>query len=111
LHLEKHKVNPQFYSLKWLMLLLAQEFSIDDTLKVWDRLFAHPKKVEFLNYLCLAMIQDVRESLIKADDFATIMETLQKSIGSDLDKIFATGFRLYKQFAKPEDIVQHITLL
>jgi len=110
-HLEKHKVNPQFYSLKWLMLLLAQEFSIDDTLKVWDRLFAHPKKVEFLNYLCLAIIQDVRESLIKADDFATIMETLQKSIGSDLEKIFATGFRLYKQFAKPEDIVQHITLL
>jgi len=109
-HLEKHKVNPQFYSLKWLMLLLAQEFSIDDTLKVWDRLFSHPKKVEFLNYLCLAMIQDVRESLIKADDFASIMETLQKSIGSDLDKIFATGFRLYKQYAKPEDIIQYLTL-
>jgi len=109
-HLEKYKVNPQFYSLKWLMLLLAQEFSIDDLLKVWDRLLAHPKKLEYINYLCLSMIENAREALIKADDFAAIMLTLQKDVTEDLDKIFSTGYRLYKQYAKPEEIAQHIVL-
>ncbi len=107
-HLDKYKVDPQFYSLKWLMLLLAQEFSINNLLKVWDRLFAHPKKLDYVYFLSLALIQGVREDLIQGDEFPVIMEVLQKKIGEDLDKIFSTALILYKQFAKPEDLVQHL---
>ena len=109
-HLDKHKVNPQFYSLKWLMLLLAQEFSVDNVLEVWDRLWSHPKKMDYLYYLCLAIIECERDALVEADDFASIMAVLQRNVGEDLDKIFSTGFRLYKQYAKPEELVQHIIL-
>lgn len=109
-HLDKHKVNPQFYSLRWIMLLLAQEFSVDDVLKVWDRLFSHPKKTDYINYLCLAIIEGVRETLMGADDFATIMETLQRDVSNDLEKLFATAFRLYKQYSRPDEMANHLTL-
>lgn len=29
-------VDPTFYSLRWLMLLLAQELSMQDTIRLWD---------------------------------------------------------------------------
>jgi len=103
LHLERQAVNPQFYSLRWLLLLLTQEFELSDVLRLWDSLLSHPKRVDFLYYVCLAVIQGVRE-LIMVEDFSVIMETLQKYSTSDLEKILATSVRLYKQFAKPEEM-------
>ena len=34
--LETNGVDPTFYSLRWIMLLLAQELSIHDTIRLWD---------------------------------------------------------------------------
>jgi hypothetical protein len=39
-HLQEQNVNPQFYSLRWLMLLLSQEFSISNAIRLWDTLLA-----------------------------------------------------------------------
>jgi hypothetical protein len=103
LHLEKLGVNPQFYSLRWLLLLLTQEFELTDVLRLWDALLSHPNRVDFLNYICLAIIQGVREEIL-VDDFSTVMETLQKNSTGDLEKILNTAVRLYKQFAKPEEM-------
>ena len=102
-HLEKYAVNPQFYSLRWLLLLLTQEFELSDVLILWDALLSHPKRIDFLYYICLSMILGVRD-LIMVEDFSIIMETLQKNSTSDLEKILNTSVRLYKQFAKPEEM-------
>jgi len=107
-HLEKHNVNPQFYSLRWLMLLLTQEFEMIEVFRLWDSLLSHPKRLDYLNYVCLAMMEGVRDKLIEEDEFATLMETLQKETNVDLERILATSFRLYKQYSKPEDMVYHI---
>ncbi len=107
-HLEKHKVNPQFYTLRWLMLLLTQEFDMTDVFRLWDCLISHPKRLDYLNYICLAMIELVREKVITDDEFSTIMEILQKQTNEDLDKILSTSFKLYKQHCKPDDICHHI---
>ena len=38
--IESNNVVHSYYSLRWYMLLMCQEFSIDDTLRLWDTLFA-----------------------------------------------------------------------
>ena len=102
-HLEKYGVNPQFYSLRWLLLFLTQEFELNDVLILWDALLSHPKRIDFLYYVCLSMILGVK-NLIMVENFSVIMETLQNNSKNDLEKILNASVRLYKQFAKPEEM-------
>lgn len=40
--LEQNGVDPTFYSLRWIMLLLSQELSMQDTIRLWDSLLHDP---------------------------------------------------------------------
>jgi len=107
-YLEKYNVSPQYYSLRWLMLLLTQEFEMNEVLQLWDILFSHPKKLIYLNYICLAMIQRVRGKLLVTEDFAGIMELLQENTTENFDKILPNAYKLYKLHSKENEIVHHI---
>lgn len=75
----------QFYSMKWFMLLMCQEFNITDSLRLWDTLLAAEddlpgkskvSRFSFINYVAVALVRQksVRETIIKENDFATCME-------------------------------------
>ena len=74
--LERERVNPQFYALRWLMLLMCQEFDMANCVRLWDSLFADPYRYEFLMYVGVAIVQQVREEILEGD-FAACMENLQ----------------------------------
>ena len=74
--LKSENVNPQFYSLRWLMLLCCQEFDMPNVIRLWDTLFSDPLRYDFLNYICCAIVEECREEILDGD-FATCMETLQ----------------------------------
>lgn len=94
-HFEKQKVNPYFYSLRWIMLLLTQEFELHDTLRLWDSLLSHPNKTLYLNYCCVAIIEKMRGDLMK-EDFSGIMEKLQQTIAeNDIQQILRLAYELY----------------
>ena len=61
------QVNPQYYSLRWLMLMLTQEFRLNDVLRLWDTLLSHPNMGLYLNYLCLAILINLKKQLIESD--------------------------------------------
>ena len=44
--------------------------------RLWDSLFAESTRFEFLNYVCVAIIRQVREEVLEGD-FADCMENLQ----------------------------------
>ncbi|XP_068695317.1 TBC1 domain family member 13-like isoform X1 [Montipora foliosa] len=54
-YLEEQQMRPQFYSFRWLTLLLSQEFALPDVIRVWDSLFADESRFDFLIYVCCAM--------------------------------------------------------
>lgn len=54
--MEEQEIDPQFYSFRWLTLLLSQEFQLPDVLRLWDSFFSDPERFEFLLYLCCAMV-------------------------------------------------------
>ncbi|XP_063235175.1 TBC1 domain family member 13 isoform X3 [Bacillus rossius redtenbacheri] len=54
--LQELELYPQYYSFRWLTLLLSQEFPLPDVLRIWDSLFADEKRFQFLIHICCAMI-------------------------------------------------------
>eukprot|EP00743_Colponemidia_sp_Colp-15_P004322 GILK01004662.1.p1 GENE.GILK01004662.1~~GILK01004662.1.p1 ORF type:complete len:427 (-),score=50.89 GILK01004662.1:40-1275(-) len=92
-HLDQLQINPQFYSLRWIMLLLTQEFEMPDIMRLWDSLLADPKRFEFLFYFCCAMIITVRGQLFEGD-FADNMHLLQRYPPTDLRQLLETAIKL-----------------
>mmetsp|Transcript_4707 Transcript_4707/g.8029 ORF Transcript_4707/g.8029 Transcript_4707/m.8029 type:complete len:130 (-) Transcript_4707:270-659(-) len=42
--IEGNQVNHQFYCLRWYMLLFCQEFSMADSVRLWDTLLSDPQR-------------------------------------------------------------------
>ena len=77
-NLDNQGVNHSFYSLRWLMLLMCQEFDMSNVIRLWDALFSDPNRFNFLYYVCIAAVLTKRTICVDGD-FAECMETLQKS--------------------------------
>ena len=54
--LKEQELYPQYYSFRWLTLLLSQEFPLPDVLRIWDSVFADDQRYDFLIKVCCAMI-------------------------------------------------------
>ena len=60
-NLEEQQVNHQFYSLRWLMLLMCQEFDMSNVISLWDTLFSDPDRFYFFNFVCVASVLTKRD--------------------------------------------------
>lgn len=56
LRLRDQELYPQYYSFRWLTLMLSQEFPLPDVVRIWDSVFADANRFEFLVHVCCAMI-------------------------------------------------------
>ncbi|KAE8998713.1 hypothetical protein PR003_g19154 [Phytophthora rubi] len=83
-HLNSVGLTPDLYSFRWYMTLLAREFSMPDTLRVWDALLADPKRFSFLHYVNCALIRSQRNFLL-LHGFTTDLKRLQNLQSSHLD--------------------------
>lgn len=67
---------PTFYALRWVTTLLTREFPFPEVIMVWDSLLADPNRFSFLLHVCVAMIRNERETLLKSD-FGPCLKLLQ----------------------------------
>ncbi|KAF5297205.1 hypothetical protein FQA39_LY12220 [Lamprigera yunnana] len=56
LRFQQLELRPQYYSFRWITLLLSQEFPLPDVLRIWDSLFSDDKRFCFLIHICCSMI-------------------------------------------------------
>ena len=63
--------------MRWLLVMFAQEFTIDIAVKFWDRLFTQKNKIKFLCYISAAIITKNRDKIMKLD-VGGIMEWAQE---------------------------------
>ena len=66
---------------------MCQEFDMCNVIRLWDTLFSDPQRFEFLNYVCVAVVELKRDD-IKDGDFACCMENLQRAT-NDIEDIRA----------------------
>jgi hypothetical protein len=78
-HIEiTNKVDAQFFAFRWITLLLAQEFKLDDVYRIWDVILSDSHgRMDCLLRVCCAMVLNIRPQLMTGD-FTTIMRTLQR---------------------------------
>jgi hypothetical protein len=74
----EEKIQPVFYSLKWIMLLCCQEFDMFNCITLWDSLFSDDNRFELLSFICCAMTNSARQEILDGD-FAACMENLQRA--------------------------------
>ena len=75
-HLSDEGLDPQYYSLRWLMLLLSQEFEISNVIRLWDTVLADHDKFTFVNFICVGMVVSQRDFLLR-NEFSECLEHLQ----------------------------------
>ncbi|XP_057431953.1 uncharacterized protein LOC130724688 isoform X2 [Lotus japonicus] len=97
-HLEvTTKVNPQFYSFRWITLLLTQEFNFHDILHIWDTLLSDPEgPQETLLRICCAMLILVRRRLL-AGDFTSNLKLLQSYPSTNISHLLHVANKLRAQ--------------
>eukprot|EP01125_Pyxidicula_operculata_P020229 TRINITY_DN7446_c0_g1_i3.p1 TRINITY_DN7446_c0_g1~~TRINITY_DN7446_c0_g1_i3.p1 ORF type:complete len:247 (+),score=62.05 TRINITY_DN7446_c0_g1_i3:171-911(+) len=88
LNLEDKQLNPQFYSFRWLTLLLSQEFELPDVIRLWDTLFSDENRFDHLLYICVSMLVYQREKLLEGD-FAENLKLLQTYPPTDLTELLS----------------------
>jgi hypothetical protein len=57
--LDSEAVHPQFYTFRWLALMLSQEFGLYDTMRLWDNLLSYDgqRRFRYLYCLCLGILK------------------------------------------------------
>jgi len=75
-HFRMLGLDAHFYSLRWITTLFCREFTLPDSIAVWDALFADEKLPEFVLFFCLAMLLEQREILLR-NDFGFNLQSLQ----------------------------------
>mmetsp|Transcript_17356 Transcript_17356/g.31286 ORF Transcript_17356/g.31286 Transcript_17356/m.31286 type:complete len:406 (+) Transcript_17356:9573-10790(+) len=86
--LEDLGITTQFYAMRWLMLLMTQEFDMPDVMRLWDSLLADSQRFSFLYYFCIAIIESVRDSVLKKD-FSIALSALQHPPLDDLVELLS----------------------
>ncbi|KAL8433651.1 hypothetical protein ACSSS7_003749 [Eimeria intestinalis] len=94
MHLNAMGVEPQFYALRWLLLMLTQEFEMPDVLALWDGFIADSgRPLPLLYYVCVSIIIWLKPALL-AGDFTACMKLLQHLPSFDPKALISSAMRL-----------------
>ncbi|CAH0547371.1 unnamed protein product [Brassicogethes aeneus] len=96
LRFQQLELKPQYYSFRWITLLLSQEFPLPDVLRIWDSLFSDESRFDFLIYVCCGMIVILRNQLLSGD-FPSNLKLLQNFPPMDVQDIISKAVELSKQ--------------
>ena len=93
------------FVMRWILVLFAQEFTIDVAVNFWDRLFTQKNKIKFICYISAAIIKKNKDIIMKLDA-GGIMEWAQelqnKMNEIDISNIVQLALKIQKKYNKYE---------
>ena len=94
------------FVMRWILVLFAQEFTIDVAVNFWDRLFTQKNKMKFVCYISVAIITIHKKEIMKMDS-SEVMEWAQalqnKMNEMDVNNIVKIAIDIQKKYNKKED--------
>jgi len=75
MYLRDLQIEPHLYALRWVRIMLAQVFPLHEILILWDAILAFDNNVQLLDWLCVAMLVNIRH-LILGKDYSSCMQLL-----------------------------------
>eukprot|EP00727_Mastigamoeba_balamuthi_P004307 m51a1_g13874 hypothetical protein (677) ;mRNA; r:634970-638424 len=76
-YLEALDVQPQLYALRWLRLMFAREFHIQDLMVLWDAIFAYGRSLALVDGIAVSMLEYIREQLLGMDNMGALKRLLK----------------------------------
>ncbi|KAK4177063.1 rab-GTPase-TBC domain-containing protein [Triangularia setosa] len=76
-HLRDIEVLPQIFLIRWIRLLFGREFPFEQTMILWDAVFAFDPNLEMIDLICVAMLLRIRWTLLEAD-YSVALQLLLK---------------------------------
>jgi hypothetical protein len=97
--LDEMTIKPHFYGMKWILLLLTQEFSMPEILRLWDTIFSDAFRFKFFYHICVAKVMSVKDVLMRGD-FAESLTALQHGSSVNVEELIFTASELAKLEAR-----------
>ena len=66
-YFEKKDVKLDIFLMRWLLVLFAQEFSLQTSISFWDRLFTQKNKMRFICFISSAILITNKKKLMKME--------------------------------------------
>ena len=76
LNLKNKHIKNEFFCFRWFILLFAQDFEIDEVLRLWDLIFSHDNKNYFVFFICFGIIV-LKKNIILREEMAEILQCFQ----------------------------------
>ena len=72
-HILANKIDSTTFMVRWLRCLFCREFSDTVSIQIWDVIFLeeyfqNDKKIQFIDYIVVAMFEDIRGELLHKDE-------------------------------------------
>jgi TBC1 domain family protein 5 len=101
-HLVMNDISPNLFLLRWIRLLFSREFTFNKTLVIWDHFFASLKSgvaarfafPSFIDYFAIAMILNVRNTLLTSDNSGCFTTLLKYPETSDVESLISMATQL-----------------
>ncbi|KAA1097461.1 hypothetical protein PGT21_007817 [Puccinia graminis f. sp. tritici] len=108
-HLEKLDIEPQLWGIRWLRLLFTREFTYQESLSLWDGIFAQDgTSLRLADFVCIAMLLRIREGLLESDYTGALQLILRFPRPTDgdskIDLLLYQAILLY-QFPTPDTVL------
>ena len=111
------KVEPNLFLLRWLLCMLDREISLKNVMWVWDCILfyefveftvekknintereekekGHTSRLNFLDFVCLSMIYDLKNDVIKADSSVILSKFLKFPNEYNIKHIMKESFKI-----------------
>ncbi|KAH9471935.1 hypothetical protein Pst134EA_002565 [Puccinia striiformis f. sp. tritici] len=107
--LEKLDIEPQLWGIRWLRLLFTREFNYQESLLLWDGIFAQDgTSLRLADFVCIAMLLRIREGLLDSDYTGALQLILRFPRPTDgdsrIDLLLYQAILLY-QFPTPDTVL------
>ena len=93
------------FVMRWILVLFAQEFTIDVAVNFWDRLFTQKNKIKFICYISAAIIEKNKDIIMKLDASESMewAQELQNKMNEiDISNIVQLALKIQKKYNKYE---------
>ncbi len=66
-YFKNNRVDLEMFALRWVMLFLAQDLSLEDVIRFWDTIMSDNEKYNFFNYVILQLVLDARKDVMSSE--------------------------------------------
>jgi hypothetical protein len=92
--LKSNKIEMDMYALRWVMLILAQDFQIEDVIRLWDTIMSDSEKYTFLNYVVVQLVLDAKNDVMNSDFHVALKRFQEMPQGLELPPLLTRAAKL-----------------